>query len=112
MHSSNISREFLTFFENFSITIKNWSIDLKMCRFQIDQSRYLYPFLERNDEIDWFIHIVIETPYGEDDRGYVYFHDILNHHDLRELTNPDGTFIEFESITVSKKFIQFHILPI
>lgn len=56
-----------------------------------NQSRYSYPFLERNDEIDWFIHVIIETPYGEDDRGYVYFHDILNHPDLRELTNPDGT---------------------
>lgn len=54
-------------------------------------SRYIYPFIARNNEIDWFIHIIIETPYGEDDRGYLYFHDILNSDDLRKVSNPDGT---------------------
>lgn len=63
-----------------------------------NESRYTTPFLSRNNEIDWWIHIIIETPYGEEDRGYVYFHDILNHKDLRELTNPDGTrvFMDYE----------------
>ena len=63
-----------------------------------DNSRYQYPFLNRYNEIDWFIHIIIETPYGEDDRGYLYFHDILNCNDVRELTNPDGTriFMDYE----------------
>ncbi len=55
------------------------------------ESRYSYPFISHNNDIDWWIHIIIETPYGDDDRGYLYFHDILNHPDLRELTNPDGT---------------------
>ena len=54
-------------------------------------SRYKDPFISRYNVIDWFIHIIIETPYGEDDRGYLYFHDILNNPDLRTLANPDGT---------------------
>lgn len=63
-----------------------------------NSSRYLYPFLNRLNEVDWFIHITIETPYGEDDRGYLYFHDILNCDDVRKLTNPDGTriFMDYE----------------
>lgn len=60
-------------------------------------SRY-YPFLNKLYEVDWNIHVVINTSRGKDDRGYVYFHDILNMHDLRELTNPDGTrvFMDYE----------------
>lgn len=54
-------------------------------------SRYTYPFIARNNEVDWFIHIIIETPYGDDDRGYLYFHDILNSEDVTEITNDDGT---------------------
>lgn len=62
------------------------------------ESRYHHPFLARNNPIDWYIHVVIDTPQGEDDRGYVYFHDILNMDDLRELTNSDGTrvFMDWE----------------
>ena len=56
-----------------------------------NESRYPHPFVSHNNEIEWWIHIIIDTPYGDDDRGYLYFHDILNHPDLRELTNPDGT---------------------
>lgn len=61
-------------------------------------SRYKYPFLSRNLPVDWWIHITIDTPYGVDDRGYVYFYDILNHTDLRELSNSDGTrvFMDYE----------------
>lgn len=60
-------------------------------------SRY-YPFINRINEIDWFIHVVIDTENGTEDRGYVYFHDILNSRDLRELTNPNGTrvFMDYE----------------
>lgn len=63
-----------------------------------NQTRYRYPFIARNNQIDWWIHITIDTPYGIDDRGYLYFYDILNHHDLRELTNKDGTriFMDYE----------------
>lgn len=63
-----------------------------------ETSRYSSPFLNRNNEVDWYIHIVLDTPYGEDDRGYLYFHDILNCDDVRELTNPDGTriFMDYE----------------
>lgn len=63
-----------------------------------NESRYKYPFLTRLNQIDWWIHVVIDTPYGDDDRGYVYFHDILNNPDLRTLANPDGTrvFMDYE----------------
>jgi hypothetical protein len=54
-------------------------------------SSYKYPFLERNYKPTWYIHIVIETPQGEDDRGYLYFYDVLNCDDVKLLTNDDGT---------------------
>lgn len=62
------------------------------------ESRYKNPFLNRSNNVEWWIHIIIETPYGEDDRGYLYFHDILNCDNLMELTNPDGTriFMDWE----------------
>lgn len=61
-------------------------------------SRYTYPFIGRHNEVDWYIHIIIETQYGDDDRGYLYFHDILNCDDVRKLTNEDGTriFMDYE----------------
>ena len=60
-------------------------------------SRY-YPFINRLEQVDWYIHVVLDTDRGSDDRGYVYFHDILNMKDLRELTNPNGTrvFMDYE----------------
>lgn len=61
-------------------------------------SRYKDPFVSRYNLIDWFIHIIIETPYGEDDRGYLYFHDILNCDDIKTLSNPDGTRIFMDYI--------------
>lgn len=55
-------------------------------------SRYRYPFLSLSNPIEWNIHIIIDDPpYGEDDRGILYFHDILNSDDVRTITNPDGT---------------------
>jgi len=48
-------------------------------------SRYHSPFVSEGNEIPYFIHITLDTPYGEDDRGYLYFHDILNCEDIREL---------------------------
>ena len=64
-------------------------------------SRY-YPFINRINIIDWYIHVEIDTEYGTEDRGYVYFHDILNSRDLRELTNPNGTrvFMDYEDSDV------------
>lgn len=56
-----------------------------------ESSRYKSPFLNHNNKVTWYFQIHIETPEGEEDRGTVYFHDILNSSDLRELTNPDGT---------------------
>ncbi len=63
-----------------------------------NSSRYHYPFIALTNKIDWYIHIVIDTPQGTDDRGYLYFHDILNATDLREITNSmgDRIFMDYE----------------
>ena len=80
-------------------TISGKAVTIDEYNQSVNSSRYRYPFLTYNYHITWNIHIVIETPYGDDDRGYLYFHDILNCNDLRELTNPDGTriFMDYES---------------
>lgn len=63
-------------------------------------SRYRYPFLSLSNPIDWNIHIIVDDPpYGEDDRGILYFHDILNSSDIREITNEDGTRIFMDYIS-------------
>lgn len=61
-------------------------------------SRYHYPFLSISDRVNWFIHITIDTTNGTDDRGYLYFNDILNCDDVKTLTNPNGTriFMDYE----------------
>jgi hypothetical protein len=62
-------------------------------------SQYNHPFIARNNQIDWYIHIVIDDSSGKpDDRGYLYFHDILNSSDVRTITNPDNTriFMDWE----------------
>lgn len=65
---------------------------------ELENYHYRNPFIGLGNEIDFYIHIIIETPYGDEDRGYLYFHDILNSEDLRELTNPNGTriFMDYE----------------
>ena len=76
-----------------AITIKEYNATTNL-------SRYKYPFLARNNQIDWYIHILIDTPDGKtDDRGYLYFHDILNSTDVRLLTNEAGLriFMDYES---------------
>ncbi len=55
-----------------------------------NSSKYHYPFISLNNPIDWYIHIITETPWGLDDRGYLYFYDVLTCHDVRELTNSMG----------------------
>lgn len=61
-------------------------------------SRYKNPFLAYNNNVTWYFPINIETPQGVEDRGVIYFHDILNCPDLRELANPNGTrvFMDYE----------------
>lgn len=65
---------------------------------EIEDSRYHTPFIGLGNEVDYYIHIIIEDIQGEEDRGYLYFHDILNCSDIRELTNPNGTriFMDYE----------------
>lgn len=79
-------------------TITGEAVKIDKYNASVNESRYKHPFLDRLHPVDWYIHIILDTPYGDDDRGYVYFHDILNSNDLRELTNPDGTrvFMDYE----------------
>jgi hypothetical protein len=63
-----------------------------------NSSRYHYPFISLSNKINWYIHIIIDTPQGTDDRGYLYFHDVLNSNDIREITNSmgDRIFMDYE----------------
>ncbi|MBD5584880.1 MAG: hypothetical protein HDQ88_07350 [Clostridia bacterium] len=63
--------------------------------------RYEKPFPTRQYPVDWYVHLVLDTDYGEDDRGYVYFHDILNSKDMRYLEDIDGNriFMDYEDET-------------
>lgn len=66
------------------------------------RSSKFYPFLNNTNNIDWNIHIMYDTIDGIEDRGYLYFNDILNCDDVRLLTNPDGTriFMDFEDDSI------------
>lgn len=79
-------------------TMTGEAITVKKYNASVNETRYKFPFLERINQVDWWIHVIIDTPEGEDDRGYIYFHDILNSPNLMELTNPDGTrvFMDYE----------------
>lgn len=95
----NLSEDDMIAFQHFyPRTISGEAVTIDKFNASVNESRYRYPFLDRITLVDWYMHIIIETPYGDDDRGYVYFHDILNSPDLRELTNPDGTrvFMDYE----------------
>lgn len=54
-------------------------------------TNYSYPFLSEDNEIPICINIKIKTQYGEEDRGNLYFYDVLTCDNCLELTNPDGT---------------------
>lgn len=84
----NVTEEEMLKFQHFyprTITGQAITIDT------IKGSRYRTPFLDKNNPVEWYVHLIVETPSGEEDRGYIYFHDILNENDLRKLSNPDGT---------------------
>lgn len=95
----NLSEEDILAYQHFyPRTISGSAITVDKYNASKNESRYKYPFINPINQVDWNIHIVVETPRGDDDRGYLYFHDILNFSDLRELTNPDGTrvFMDYE----------------
>ena len=54
------------------------------------QSSYRTPFISSNNQITWRLHIVIDTEYGTEDRGYIYFYDILNSNNSIEYTNESN----------------------
>ena len=78
-----------------------------------NSSRYRYPFLTLNNEITWHEHISFNTVENRmDDRGELYFHDILNCNDCRELTGLNSgqrIFMNYESDdgwTVDKQAVE------
>lgn len=99
----NISEEDLMAFQHFyPRSISGNAVTVDKYNATVNESRYKYPFMDRLNQVDWWIHIVLDTPYGDEDRGYVYFHDILNSPNLMELTNSDGTrvFMDYEDTDV------------
>ena len=56
----------------------------------IYQSSYRTPFLALNNQVTWRIHITIETEHGTEDRGYLYFYDILNSDNCITYTNESN----------------------
>lgn len=95
---NNISEEELQSLMNFyphtedhkSLTVKEYNKDSKI--------KYSFPFLSRDNIIDWYINIKINTQYGEEDRGNLYFYDILNSDNCLTITNPDNTRIFMDYI--------------
>lgn len=59
----------------------------------INKTKYHYPFLSITDPVDWYIHITVSKNGQVDDRGYLYFYDILNCKDVRTLKNSNGDYI-------------------
>ena len=94
-----ISNNDLKAFKNFyPHTVNGKSVKYEEYNATINNSRYKYPFLSTITPVNWYMHITIQTRYGEEDRGYIYFYDILNSPNALELTNPDGTrvFMDYE----------------
>ena len=88
MEKYNVTEEEMLKYKHFyPRTITGQAITLDT----IKGSRYTTPFLSKTNVVSWYIHLQIETTSGEEDRGIIYFHDILNSKDVRELTNADGT---------------------
>ena len=77
----------------------------------IYQSSFRTPFLSDNKQITWRIHITIETEHGTEDRGYLYFYDILNSDNSIEYTDqsnlrPLMDYIDDEWVLNEKAFIK------
>lgn len=96
----NISDEDMDAFAHFyPHTSDGTAINADQFNAGTNSTLYRYPFLSRDNPVDWYIHITIQTSAGTDDRGYLYFYDILNSPDLRYLANPDGSrvFMDYNS---------------
>ena len=79
-------------------SLSNVAVNVDDFNSERNNTRYHYPFLSITNRTNWYIHIIIDTPNGTDDRGYLYFYDVLNTDDVRTLTNPNGTriFMDYE----------------
>lgn len=65
----------------------------------IYQTQYRTPFLDYNHQVTWFIPIQIETLSGTDNRGNLYFYDLLNSENSMEITNSSNLriFMDYEN---------------
>lgn len=80
-------------------SLDNKAITVEDFNSSVNNTRYRYPFLSISNPVDWYIHIIINTPHGQEDRGYLYLYDILNSDDLRTVKNSDDEYIfmDYES---------------
>lgn len=63
------------------------------------QTQYKTPFLDYNHSVSWGIHLQIDTDHGVDDRGYLYFYDVLNLENSMEIENNSNLkiFMDYEN---------------
>lgn len=66
-----------------AVTIEEFSED-------VNKTKYRYPFLSLNYKVAWNINVKLKT---KEDRGHLYFYDILNCDDIRTLKNENDEFI-------------------
>lgn len=91
----NISDREMEIFKNFYPHFTNGKVATNE---NIYQSQYRLPFLSNNYEVSWRVHVLVENDSEVDDRGYLYFYDILNSENTMELTNSSNLriFMDYE----------------
>ena len=102
----NISAEDMTAFKHFyPRTINGAAVTVKIDettgeykrsssgQFIPDDDRYHSPFPIAGHEADWCIEVEAPSGEGKVPRGILYFHDILDHPDLRYVLNDEGKYI-------------------
>lgn len=65
----------------------------------IYDTKYSIPFISYSNQIPWYIHLTYQTSDEIEDRGYLYFYDILNSNNCMELTNSmnNRIFMDYEN---------------
>ena len=98
IHENGITEAELDAFKHFYPNMDGRAITVQEFNALINVTKYHYPFININDVIDWYVQIIVDDSGVTDDRGCLYFWDVLNCEDVRELTNPNGTriFMDYE----------------
>ena len=98
MEEYDITEEEMEAFRCFYPNADGKAIQVQDFNGMINKTKYHYPFLSLNDRIDWYVQIIIEDSGVTDDRGCLYFWNVLNCDDVRTLTNQAGLriFMDYE----------------